>query len=106
VSTVTGQRLITAIVPEDVDTLALATELHERFAITAAFRHFGRGVGRTTRRTRRAPLIPERRILFSVVVAPEHADAVFAWLLQAARIGRAGGGLVYQQRLGAGLAVS
>jgi hypothetical protein len=106
VSTVTGLRLITAIVPEDVDTLALAAELHERFAITGAYRHFGRGVGRTTRRSRRALLIPEQRIIFSVVVAPQHADAVFAWLLQAARIGRAGGGLVYQQRLGPGLAGS
>jgi hypothetical protein len=96
----TDQRLITAIVPEDVDTLALASALHEQFGITAVFRHLGRGVGRTTRRVGKAPLIPERRTLFSVRVAPQQADAVFAWLLEAARIGRVGGGLVYQQRLG------
>lgn len=96
-------RLITAIVPEDVDTLALATALHERFGRTAVFRHLGRGVGRTTRRLGRAPLIPERRTLFSVFVAPDLADAVFAWLEIEARIDRRGGGLLYEQCLGRSL---
>jgi hypothetical protein len=105
-SRATDQRLITAIVPEDVDTLALASALHEQFGITAVFRHLGRGVGRTTRREGRAPLIPERRTLFSARVDPEQADAVFTWLLDAARIARVGGGLIYQQRLGSSLVES
>ena len=94
-----GHHLITAILPEEVDTLALAAALHERFGITAVYRHFGRGVGRTTRRVGRAPLIPERRALLSVHVPAELADAVFGWLVTEARVDRRGGGLVYQQRL-------
>ncbi|TVS18258.1 MAG: hypothetical protein EA417_03880 [Gammaproteobacteria bacterium] len=93
------QHLITAILPADVDTLALAAALHEHFGITAVFRHSGRGIGRTTRRVRRAPLIPERRSLFSVEVAAERVEEVFAWLIESARIRRMGGGFIYQQRL-------
>jgi len=96
-------RLITAILPEEVDSLALAAALHERFGITAVFRHAGRGVGRTTRRVGRQALIPERRTLFSVCVTADLANPVFAWLEAEARIGRRGGGLIYQQRLGVSL---
>lgn len=99
-----GQRLITAILPEDVDTLVLAAAVHDRFGITSVFRHAGRGVGRTTRRVGRQPLIPERRTLFSVRVEAAQAEAVFAWLVAEARINRRGGGLIFQQRLGLSLA--
>ncbi len=100
---VTEQHLITAILPADVDTLALAAAVHEQFGILAVFEHHGRGIGRTTRRVGRAPLMPERRCLFSVQVTAERVEEVFAWLLEAARIGRSGGGLIYHQRLGTSL---
>ncbi|MCC5886637.1 MAG: hypothetical protein JJT88_09415 [Gammaproteobacteria bacterium] len=93
-------RLITAIVPEDVDTVALAAALQRDFALEAMFRHSARGVGRSTRRRGRAPLIPERRNVFSVLVEAERAEGVFTWLLEAARVDRYGGGLVFQRRLG------
>jgi nitrogen regulatory protein PII len=94
------QRLITAIVPEDVDTLELAAVLQQDFGIRATFRHSARGVGRSTRRHGRAPLIPERRNVFYVIVEAERAKDVFDWLLEAARVDRYGGGLVFERRLG------
>ncbi len=94
------QHLITAILPEDVDTLDLAAVLERDFAISATFRHSARGVGRTTRRRRRATLIPERRNVFYVIVEAERAESVLTWLLEAARVDRYGGGLVFERRLG------
>lgn len=93
-------RLLTVIVPEDVDTVALAEELAARYGLQASFRHNARGVGRSTRRRKRRPLIPERRNLFTVLLPAAQADTVFDWLLQAARIDRHGGGLIYQQAAG------
>jgi len=97
------QRLITAILPEDVDTLELAAVLQRDFDLAATFRHRARGVGRSTRRRGRAPLIPERRNVFSVIVEAERAELVFTWLLEAARVDRYGGGLVFERRLGRAL---
>lgn len=96
-------RVITAILPEDVDTLVLSEALYERFGVTTVFQHRGRGVGRTTRRIGKAPRIPGRRSLFSVQVSADQADAVFHWLLEAAGVARPAGGLVFQQRLGCAL---
>jgi len=93
------QRLITAILPDDVDTVGLAAALQRETGIVTTFRHNARGVGRTTRRLGRAPLIPERRNVFFVVVDSARADSVFAWLLEAARVDRYGGGLVFERRL-------
>lgn len=95
-----GQRLITAILPDDVDTIELAARLQQDFDIDATFRHSARGVGRTTRRLGRAPLIPERRNVFLIIVDDEQAEAVFSWLLEAARVNRYGGGLVFERCLG------
>ena len=94
------QRLITAILPDDVDTIELAARLQQAFAIDATFRHSARGVGRTTRRLGRAPLIPERRNVLYVIVDSERAEPVFSWLLEAGRVNRYGGGLVFERRLG------
>lgn len=96
----TEQRLITAILPDDVDTIELAARLQQDFAILSTFRHNARGVGRSTRRLGRSALIPERRNVFSVIVEAERAESVFRWLLEAAQVGRYGGGLLFEQRLG------
>ncbi|MCC5871904.1 MAG: hypothetical protein JJU22_05860 [Gammaproteobacteria bacterium] len=97
------QHLITAILPEDVDTVELAASLQRDFGLSATFRHSARGVGRTTRRRGRAPLIPERRNVFYVIVEAERAEGVFTWLLEAAAVDRYGGGLVFERRLGRAL---
>ncbi|TVR56785.1 MAG: hypothetical protein EA421_02600 [Gemmatimonadales bacterium] len=98
--TARDERLITAILPDDVDTIELAAALQRETGIVTTFRHSARGVGRTTRRLGRAPLIPERRNVFFVVVTSERAESVFTWLLEAARVNRHGGGLVFERRLG------
>lgn len=94
-----AHKLITAILPTDVDTLRLLERLKVEVGIVAADLHFARGTGRLMRERSAAAEVAQREILTAVVPA-ERADELFAWIYEAADIGRPHGGIIYLQSLG------
>ena len=93
-----AQKLITAILPTDVDALRIIRRLKDEQAIPSANLNFARGVGRMMRGRSLTSESSQREIL-SVVVPEARADALFAWLFEAADIDRPHGGILYMQTL-------
>jgi len=91
------RKLITAILPMDVDALNVLNRLKVEKGILAANLNFARGMGRITR-DRDASDSSQREIM-SVVVDTERCDEIFAWLFEAAEIDRPHGGIIYSQAL-------
>ncbi|MEF3191096.1 MAG: hypothetical protein K6347_00900 [Campylobacterales bacterium] len=84
-------RLITAILPNHHARKVL-TLLHERGIVTAN-RYFARGTSIISGRQNR-----EMEVL-EVVVEEDMAEEIFEFIYDAGEIGRAGGGIIYQQHL-------
>ena len=93
-----AQKLITAILPTDVDALRIIRRLKDEQAIPSANLNFARGVGRRMRDGSLTSESSQREIL-SVVVPEARADALFAWLFEAAAVDRPHGGIIYMQTL-------
>ena len=93
-----ARKLITAILPMDVDALRVLKRLKDEQGIVSANLNFARGMGRITRDRSVASETSQREIL-SVVVPAERCDALFAWLYEAADIDRPHGGIIYVQPL-------
>ncbi|MEM7245582.1 MAG: hypothetical protein AAF533_09575 [Acidobacteriota bacterium] len=95
--TETDWKLITAVLPSDVDVHALLERLRTEKGLTAANLDHGRGVGRFARAGgRRVGETSEKEILTALVEASK-ADDVFAFLFDAADMNRPHGGLLYVQ---------
>lgn len=99
-SSAAGFKLITAVLPVESDALGVMDGLRSDLGVLAADVHLGRGASHlsSTRSRRRIGDMSEKKVL-TVVVPEDQAEAVFAYIYEAAGIGRAHGGLVYQQPL-------
>lgn len=92
------QKLVTAILPLEVDMLRLLRRLRDELGIAAANLSHARGMGRITR-DRSVRATTSQKEILSVVVPEARADEVFAWLRTAADIDRPHGGILYMQSL-------
>lgn len=92
------QKLITAILPSEIDELRLLKRIRDELGIAAANLNYARGMGHITRDRARAASSTQKEIL-SLVVPEAQADEVFAWLYDAAEIDRPHGGIIYMQSL-------
>ena len=93
-----AEKLITAILPTDVDALRVLRRLKDEQGIPSANLNFARGVGRMTR-DRSVTSESSQREILSVVVPEARGDELFAWLFEAADIDRPHGGIIYMQTL-------
>lgn len=93
-----SQKLIVAILPTDVDALRILKRLKEEQGVVSANLNYARGMGRITRDRSVSSETTQREIL-SVLAPVERADALFAWLFDAADMARPHGGIVYMQPL-------
>mgnify|MGYP006273667231 FL=1 len=91
-------KLLTAILPMDVDALRILKRLKEEQDVLAANLNYARGMGHVTRDRASTAEVSQREIL-SVVVPAERADELFAWLFAAADIDRPHGGILFMQPL-------
>lgn len=92
------QKLITAILPTDVDALRVLRRLKDEQSIPSANLSFARGLGRMTR-DRSVTSESSQREILTVVVPDARSDELFAWLFEAADIDRPHGGIIYMQTL-------
>jgi hypothetical protein len=95
-----GFKLITAVLPVQCDALGVMDGLRTELGVLAADVHPGRGVSHLSARRSRRRIgdMSEKKIL-TAIVRDDQAEAVFAYVHDKAEIGRAHGGLVYQQPL-------
>ena len=92
-------RLITAILPVEVDVAALLQRLREEKQILSANVNFGRGVGRSSPIGDRRLGDEKEKEVLNVIVEAERADEIFEFLHAAADIDRPHGGLLFMTRL-------
>ena len=93
-------KLITAVLPVECDALGVMEGLRTDLEVLAAEVHVGRGASHLspTSSRRRIGDLSEKKVL-TVVVPDDQAETVFTYVYDKARMGRAHGGLLYQQAL-------
>jgi hypothetical protein len=93
-------KLITAVLPVECDALGVMDGLRKDLEVLAVDVHLGRGASHLSprRSRRRIGDMSEKKVL-TAVVREDQAEAVFAYVYDKAGMGRAHGGLVYQQPL-------
>lgn len=96
----TAFKQITAVLPVEIDVLALMEGLRVELGVAAADVHLGRGASHLTSRglRRRLGAMSEKKVL-TIIVREDEAEAVFGYVYEKGDMGRPHGGLIYQQRL-------
>ena len=88
------KELITVIVPTGIGK-SLTGSFCEKPGVLSVSHHHARGVG--TQRIRRGQMFFQERDVLIVLVEEEYADAIFAEIFTAARLGEPGGGIMFSE---------
>ena len=91
-------KLITAILPKG-RSRALQEALIEEKGIHTGHFHYGRGVGRDSHIRDRGIGEQQEREIFEVVVTPEIAEDIFAFMFDQAKMDEPHGGMLYMASL-------
>jgi nitrogen regulatory protein PII len=93
-------KLITCVLPKGSSRPVLGA-LKDQKGIVSANVNYARGTGRMTHRSFRKSMSQTEKEVLTVVVPADQADELFAFIFEAADIGRPHGGLMYQTELAA-----
>ena len=94
-----GQKLITCIVPEGMGLSTLEALYRSHDICTADF-HVASGIGKSTQYGQGSLGQQTEKDMLTVVVSADKADELFAFIYDQAKINRPHGGIIYMNDLG------